>query len=322
LAARIRDGAFTVSADAKTGHRVSVVLPTHRRPDGLRRVLQGLGRQADPGVPWDIVVVDNDDPPGAKEIFDTASSTLTVPCRLVHEARKGASHARNRGLEEATGSIVAFIDDDVVPADDWLACLVEPILAGRCDGTAGRVLLDPSVRIPRWIHPDLLGMLSLFDEGDTERELDPALDVLLTANAAFLTAGVRQIGGFDPALGPRPGSQMVNDDVDLFRRYAGTGRRVHYVPTPAVVHDLPRDRLTPRFMLRRAYAGGRSEWILNKREWERGRFRGVGAAVRHIAHGSRVVLTDGYWQRDAAVLASWVSRAAGIAREATRRRRS
>ena len=301
-------------------HAITVVMPTYNRPHGLERVLEALARQADPGVPWDVVVVDNDDPPGVKETFETISSVLPVASLLVHESQKGACHARNRGLDEVRGTIVAFVDDDVVPADDWLSRIVEPILSGRCEGTAGRVLLDPSVPIPRWIHPDLLGMLSLYDEGETEHELDPVVDVLLTANAAFLTAGVREIGGFDPALGPRPGAQMVNDDVDLFRRYAQTGRRVHYIPGAVVVHDLPKERLTARYLTRRAYAGGRSEWILNREECERGRFRGVGAALRHVAHGTRKLAADGYWRRDVAVFVSWVSRAAGIAREATTRR--
>src|SRR3954468_2936554 len=115
---------------------ITVVLPTRRRPAALRRALEGLARQRDPGVPWDVIIVDNDSMPSA------VLPPLPVPARIVLESMPGASRARNRGVAEATGSIIAFLDDDVVPDDGWLAAVVEPLLAGRCEGAGGRVSLD------------------------------------------------------------------------------------------------------------------------------------------------------------------------------------
>lgn len=321
MAPGVGDGDFTLSATgASPRHEITVVLPTYKRPNGLACVLDGIAQQTDPGVPWSLVVVDNEEEPGAWSVFEAKLSVLPPGSRLVREREKGASHARNRGLQEVQSSIVAFIDDDVVPADDWLAALTEPILRGRCDGTAGRVMLDPKVRIPEWIHPHLLGHLSLFGEGD-ERELLPSKnDILLTANAAFLTAGVREIGGFDPALGPRPGMPMVKDDVDLFRRYVGTRRRVCYVPHAVVVHDVPANRLTPRYVLRRSYAEGRSDWLLDRRDLGRRRMRGAEVELRRVTLDLREILVHGYWRRDLAVLASIVSHVTGFVREAVVRR--
>src|SRR3954468_4214546 len=135
---------------------ITVVLPTHRRPASLRRALDGVARQRDPGVPWDVVVVDNDATPSA------SLPPLPVAARVVWEPVLGASSARNRGIAEATGSIVAFIDDDVVPDDDWLVELVRPLIDGMGDAVGGQVVLDPSVPVPRWLPEWLLPYLAAF----------------------------------------------------------------------------------------------------------------------------------------------------------------
>src|SRR5207302_6887970 len=87
---------------------VTVVLPTYRRDAALGRALAALARQTDPGVPWNLVVVDNDDAPGSEATVRAAAESFPVPVRVVHERRRGASSARNRGIAEASGTIVAF----------------------------------------------------------------------------------------------------------------------------------------------------------------------------------------------------------------------
>jgi GT2 family glycosyltransferase len=248
---------------------VTVVLPTHRRPDALRRALAGIARQEDPGVPWDVVIVDNDAPPGTTSDLD-AATRLPVEARVVLEPTLGASHARNRGIAEARGSIVAFIDDDVVPDPDWLCRLVEPVLAGRCDATGGRVDLDPDVPVPGWLPEWLRPYLAEYHPADDERDLQALPEgaliepYVLTANAAFTAEVLARSGGFDPLLGPRHGVPMVNDDVGLCRRVLALGATMRYVPSARVVHEVPSRRLTRRYVARRLYAQGRSDWLLDR----------------------------------------------------------
>lgn len=243
----------------------TVVVPTFRRPDGLRRALTAVAEQVDPGVPWDLLVVDNDDPPGAASAFADGTTGFPVPARLTREPRRGASAARNRGLAEATGDIVVFLDDDVVPAADWLRELVAPIVHGRCDGTGGRVVLDPSVPRPRWFdEPGLGPYLAAHDPTPAERPVARG-EYVITASAAFRADLLRATGGFDTELGPRDGVQLVNDDVALGDAFVAAGGRLHHVPNAVVVHELPPQRLRPTYLLRRAYSQGRSDWILHSR---------------------------------------------------------
>ncbi|MBV9042236.1 MAG: glycosyltransferase family 2 protein, partial [Acidimicrobiia bacterium] len=134
--------------------RITVVVPTFRRPGGLSQALGALREQHDPHVPWELVVVDNDDAPGAESVFSTMTAGLVAPARFVREPRRGAAPARNAGIAAAEGDVIAFLDDDVVPGPEWLAELTAPVLAGRCDGTGGLVRLDPSVAVPEWLGSD------------------------------------------------------------------------------------------------------------------------------------------------------------------------
>lgn len=245
----------------------TVVLPTYLRPSSLVRALRGLAGQEDAGVEWDVVVVDNDRRRSGAEAVEALRSesleSLAPRLRVVVEPTPGSAAARNRGIDEATGALTVFLDDDVVPSTTWLRELLAPLIAGRSDAAGGRVILDPDVRRPTWFDDDALGgYLAAFDPAANERDL-VAGEFVVTSNAAFATERLRTSGGFRADLGPRPGNPMVNDDVLLTRNFVAGGGRVRYAPAAVVVHELPDERLRPSYLLRRAYAQGRSDWRLD-----------------------------------------------------------
>ena len=295
---------------------ITVLLPTFRRPASLERALKALAGQKDPGLPWEILVVDNDDPPGADETFDALAPSLGVPARLVREPRRGAAHARNRGIAEATGTITAMTDDDCAPAPDWLARLVEPIVAGRSDASCGRVLLDPSVPRPRWFDETVVGgYIAYWNPATSERPLGPK-DILVTSNCAFRADMLRRTGGFDPRLGHQGDVIFFNEDTLLGWRFMSLGGRIVYVPEAEVVHELPLDRLRPGHVLRRAYAIGRSQFMLDQDFFTRERrFYGAGFAVKDLAARLRKTRRKGL-RRDVAFAALVDGvRTAGLLRE-------
>lgn len=294
---------------------ITVVVPTFRRPEGLARVLDALRTQEDPGAPWDVVIVDNDHPGASVPEPVLRADGRPIPIRVVGESRRGASHARNRGIAEATGEVIAFLDDDVVPAPDWLLRLTEPILAGRCDGTGGRAVLDPTVPRPSWFDEAGLGpYLAAHAPSDVERPVDDG-EYVITASAAFRADLLRATGGFDPELGPRGGVQLVNDDVALGDRFMSAGGRLHHLPGAVVVHELPASRLRPGYLLRRAHSQGRSDWrmqagTLGPREAAR-------RQSRWVRHEIQARWREGPWRASVAMHAAtdaW--RVAGALREA------
>lgn len=277
---------------AAQGPVVSVILPTYRRPAGLTRALRGLALQT-ATFPWEVVVVDNHGGDRAEEIVAQLSHGHPASLRYHVEARPGASHARNRGLGEASGPIVAMIDDDVVPGPGWLVALVTPILEGQADGVAGRVVLDPTVPRPRWLDERVVGRyLTRFELGPVPRELRPD-EFAVTANAAFRADLMDRVGRFDPRLGPRGRVQLVSDDVGLSYALMRAGARLLWVPDAVVVHDLPASRLRRRWLLRRAYLQGRSDWIVHRGDLKMRRLNGARVAVTWLLREARQRRNEG-----------------------------
>ena len=154
-------------------------------------------------------------------------------------------------------------------------------------------------------------------QGELCQVRDNLNDFVLSANAAFRTDRLRALSGFDEALGPRAGSPMVNDDVDLCRRLVAAGGRIVYVPDAVVVHELLPDRLTPSYLVKRTYAQGRSDWLLER---DTNRRRPLGGAKGILVHLSRLLgdrVRDGPWHPNVAVGAALsVVQTTGFLREA------
>lgn len=268
---------------------VTVVVPTYRRPTGLARCLAALAGEEAPFT-WDVVVVDNDGAAGEAErsaargvVQGFAFARPDVPIRLETEAVQGAAHARNRGIAEARGEVIAMLDDDVVPCPGWLEAVCRPVVAGEAAGAGGKVVLDPGAPRPEWLDDTAVGgYLTAHDLGPDPHDLDYFAELVVTANAAFRRDVLLQIGGFDPAFGPRGRVQIVADDARLTRQVIGLGERVRWCPDAVVVHDLPAARTRLRWLLKRAWWQGRSDWRLERLDLLDRRFGGAWAGVVQI----------------------------------------
>ena len=164
--------------------RVSVVVPTYRRPRMLARCLDALVAQSLPAQEYEIIVCDDGCDPQTCEIVTSSSARLRpLGYRIVYvpvSETQGPAAARNRGWRIARGHVVAFTDDDTVPHATWLE---QGLAALRCGASAvaGRI----HVPLP-------------------ERPSDYELDAAGLARAEFATANcfvhrdvLEAVGGFD-----------------------------------------------------------------------------------------------------------------------------
>jgi glycosyltransferase involved in cell wall biosynthesis len=97
---------------------VSIVVPTHDRRATLRAVIHALERQRD-APPCELIVVDDGSTDGTADWL--ARSSFGLPTRVARQANRGPAAARNRGIDLATGHLVAFLGDDTIPDPGWLA---------------------------------------------------------------------------------------------------------------------------------------------------------------------------------------------------------
>jgi O-antigen biosynthesis protein len=193
---------------------------------------------------YEIVVVDNASAGTAVAPLVEARSRGTNRITYVREDTPGLAVAHNRGLREATGSIVAFTDDDVIVDGLWLAQLAKGFeVAPQVACVTGPILpLELETPAQLWAEA-YWGLGKGFKRRVFDRRapdggpLFPyAAGVFGSgANMAFRTSVLRALGGFDPALGtgsPAGGG----DDLAYFFDVVSAGHRLVYEPTALVRH--------------------------------------------------------------------------------------
>lgn len=94
---------------------ISVIVPFYNSERYIADCLNGLLSQTYPKQNYEIIMIDNNSTDGSAEIVRRYPAV-----KLISEKKQGAYAARNRGIREAHGDILAFTDPDCVPADDWL----------------------------------------------------------------------------------------------------------------------------------------------------------------------------------------------------------
>lgn len=231
---------------------VSVIVCTLDRAESLRRTLASLGALR--GDDHEVVVVDN----GSSDHTPAVVAAAPCPVHSVVEPVLGLSVARNRGVAESRGEIVAFLDDDAEADAGWLEALATAYAGdARVGGVGGRIeLVFPGGR-PRWLPARLEGHYSALDLGDERRPFAPPMSPYGT-NMSLRRAVFERVGGFSAGLGRRGADLLSNEEIELFGRVHALGVPVLYEPAALVHHHVEPERLSPRYVLRRAYAQGRS----------------------------------------------------------------
>jgi glucosyl-dolichyl phosphate glucuronosyltransferase len=253
---------------------ITACICTHNRPAYLRDCLDGLRRQTVGADRFDILVVDSGstgDVPA--QIVGLVADIANA--RLLRVDQPGVSFARNAGAAAARGSYIAYIDDDAIPAPDWIervqAATVEadpqPALIG------GRILPHWEAPLPAWWPPQLRGTLSIIEfEGHGEYRttaLPPGLEPY-GANMAVHVPTLLALGGFSRDSG-RIGTALLSDEeVQLAWRVQAAGFSARYDPRIVVRHQIQATRLSPRWLLSRLYWQGVSTVLTRRRLGESG----------------------------------------------------
>lgn len=302
---------------------------TLNRADSLRRTLASLVALRPPPAGFEVVVVDN----GSRDhtaavVHEVAADHPLV--RYVHEPELGLSVARNRGVAESRGRIVAFLDDDAEAGPAWLLALVDAFDDASVGGVGGRIALVFATGRPPWLPDRLVGYYSGLELGD-ERRPFVLPECPYGTNMALRRDVFDAVGGFATDLGRRGGSLLSNEEVDLFYRVRDTGAAIVYEPAALVHHHVEPARAQRGYFLRRAFAQGRSRARFDahlhpgrdRDEWVRKAAAAGWTGVRRGAAEAAAAATDG--DSRAAGLMSAASRVAvglGFAVEAARLTRS
>lgn len=198
--------------------RVSVVVPTYRRPESLGRCLASLAAQDFDPSEFEVVVADDAASEATHRQILIEDGRSPVALRhLAVSGRHGPAAARNAGWRAARGEIIAFTDDDCLPDRRWLAEGVAALEGQGASAASGRIV----VPLP---------------EAPTDYELDAAgLEgaEFATANGFCRRDALEAVGGFDERY-----AAAWREDSDLQFALIAAGFRIAEAPAAVVVHPV------------------------------------------------------------------------------------
>jgi succinoglycan biosynthesis protein ExoM len=267
-AARSRSGAS----------RVAIAVPTFRRPESLSVLLRALARQRLPeSVVAEVVVLDNDDVPSAQATVERLRPAVPMMLHYRHVPQPGLSSVRNAALAlVAEGyDLLAMIDDDEVPHEQWLAELVQVGEATGADAVVGPVpqVLPPDA--PRWIRAGRFLDLPTYPDRATISNGYSGNCLLRGDAIATLCLA------FDPALNFAGG-----EDLLFFRRLLAAGGRIVYAAAAVADEPVPPARLRASYLLTLNYRRGNTLSLIDRAVHADRR----ALAVRAAKASARVVL--------------------------------
>lgn len=231
----------------------SIIIPTRRRPAQLERCLEALCGLEYPR--FEVIVVDDGGGIDLRSALERFRSRLALTLHV--QARTGPAGARNAGAERARGEVLAFTDDDCVPAHDWLRRLVEELVARPNRGVGGHTVNA----LPENLFSSTSQMV--IDVGYEQNNRDPGEARFFTSNnLAVPSRTFQSLGGFDETF-------MTSEDRDFCDRWVARGYPLEYVPKAVVYHA---HELTVNGFVRQHFAYGRGAFRFHKahaRRWRR-----------------------------------------------------
>ncbi len=239
---------------------IAVVIPTFRRPSGLRRLLKALADQTC-RYPVRIHVADNDADghEGMTVIADLKASGYPLDIDAFIVSERGLCNVRNalvaRALRKPDATHIAMIDDDEWPDSGWLDALIEGQQATGADIVAGPVVSVFEGEKPAWTTHCRLFL--------PEKRPDGPCEIVWGVNNVLITRSCLQTTTapwFDMAF-----NEIGGEDVDAFVRWQSEGRTFAWVQAAQLFEAIPPARARIGWVLRRGWRIGTSDVVIRFR---------------------------------------------------------
>ena len=233
----------------------TLVICTRERPRLVAETIQSI--VSGTALPSEIMVIDQSSQ--RNDALSAMARSQDCRIRYIHAAGRGVCWARNRGVSESRGKIVAFTDDDVLASDGWFEALVRPLVEGDRRAVITGPLLPAAPEVPGGFQ------LALRNGAQPEVFTRPGpRDVLVSANMAIPRRVLEEVGPFDLRLGPgTPYPAAEENDYGL--RLLRHGCTIHYTPEAHLYHRLwrePREYLALRWRYGLGQGGFYGKWLL------------------------------------------------------------
>jgi glycosyltransferase involved in cell wall biosynthesis len=198
--------------------KLSVVIPTYKRPELLMRCLHALMEQYFDNKEYEIIVVSDGPDELAKHIMSVWAETYPVQVHYIAlPNKKGPAAARNAGWRIASAPLIAFTDDDCMPDHQWLQNIWKAWQQEKEIAYTGRIIVPLSSR-----------------PTDFERNTAQLENAeFVTANCICTRAALEKINGFDERF-----EAAWREDSDLAFRLMLAQIPIQHLPRVIVIHPV------------------------------------------------------------------------------------
>lgn len=243
-------GAPTIGQDI-TYPTVSVIIPTYTRArwDWLQEAVASVRAQTVPALET-IVVVDHN-PELLEEISREFPNVVAVP----NIGERGVSGARNSGVKASRGEVVAFLDDDSIARNDWLATLLRHIVT---PGVVGAGCYSDGLwetPCPSWFPGEFSWTIGVSYSGLPSRPT--AVRNVWTSAMLVKRSAFENVDGFREDFG-KIGNRSLPEDTDLCLRIAAVQEKAVWIwdPERVMQHRVPAGRATFGYLMSRCFLQG------------------------------------------------------------------
>lgn len=230
----------------------TVAIPTYNGANRLPEVLERLRSQVFPQpIYWEVIVVDNNSNDHTADVVSQYQKDFPCPLHYCLETQQGAAFARKRAIQVALGEIIGFLDDDNIPALDWVAqAIAFAEQHPRAGAWGSQIHPDYEVPPPEGFH-QLQPYLAIVERGSKPKLYDPK-KLLLPPSAGLVIRRSIWLAAVpsDPILSGRvEGNMLTGEDLEAIAHIQRAGWEVWYNPAMEMHHKIPARRLELSYLL-------------------------------------------------------------------------
>lgn len=243
---------------------ISIIICTYNRAQVLKETLLSfLKLNWDENISHELLVVDNSSKDNTKDVIAEFKKQNPF-IKYIFEEKIGLSYARNRGIKEAEGEIITFVDDDIEFDKDWGRILTKTFKDNPEVWSVGgkNMPVFPEGK-PEWINEDLFGIYGDIKMGEKVKYMEyPYYPYGL--NMAFRKVFFQEVGLFDHRLGRNGTSLLSHEEADIFYRSNKLGIKTLYVPSAIIKHKIPLEKTAKKWILKNLYWQGISDVVFEQ----------------------------------------------------------
>ncbi len=236
------------------GIDLTVVICTYNGEKRFPEVLEALKVQINTEeFTWEILVVDNnstDNTPHILETYQTQWDAI-APLRSCLELNQGAAYARKRAVKEVRSPLIGFLDDDNIPAPDWVSAAYKFAQEHPQAGAIGSYIQGEFEIKPPPNFKRLMPFLAITQRGSKpllyrrDKNLLPPSAGLIVRTQAWQ----QSVPEHCILSGRTPGSMLTGEDLEALSYIQLKNWEIWYNPAMKITHKIPRQRLEMEYLI-------------------------------------------------------------------------